>query len=254
MQLTNQQKLSFYENGYLKISGAISPLMVNAALHAINYSLGEEGMNKDDLPTLRAQSYCKEIRNSSPVTDLANKSAMIPVVESLLGEGNLSPVESCQIALRFPRLPYASPGSPHGHLDGLGSGLNGSAQGTYRRGFTMLAVVLLNNLPETHSGNFTVWPKSHAFFENYFRENGIEVLADGMPQVDLPDDSIQIMGQAGDMVIAHHQIVHTAAPNHAPNIRYAAIFRLRHQQTSFIGNEAYTDIWKEWPGIQEVID
>ena len=85
MQLTNQQKLSFYENGYLKISGAISPLMINGALHAINYSLGEEGMNKDDLPTLRAQSYCKEIRNSSPVTDLANKSAMIPVVESLLG-------------------------------------------------------------------------------------------------------------------------------------------------------------------------
>ena len=118
----------------------------------------------------------------------------------------------------------------------------------------MLAVVLLNHLPETHSGNFTVWPKSHAFFENYFRENGIEVLADGMPQVDLPEDPIQIMGQAGDMVIAHHQIVHTAAPNHAPNIRYAAIFRLRHQQTAFIGNEAYTDIWREWPGIQEFTD
>ena len=76
MQLTNQQKLDFYENGYLKIPGVVSPLMINAALHAINYSLGEEGMNKDDLPTLRAQSYCKEIRKSPAVTDLANKSAV----------------------------------------------------------------------------------------------------------------------------------------------------------------------------------
>ena len=156
MQLTNQQKLDFYENGYLKIPGVVSPLMINAALHAINYSLGEEGMNKDDLPTLRAQSYCKEIRKSPAVTDLANKSAVIPVMESLLGKGNLSPIESGQIALRFPRLPDMSPGSPHSHLDGLGSGLNGSSKGNYRRGFTMLAVVLLNHLPETHSGNFTV--------------------------------------------------------------------------------------------------
>lgn len=121
-------------------------------------------MNKDDLPTLRAQSYCKEIRDSPAVTDLANKSAVIPVVESLLGKGNLSPIESGQIALRFPRLPDMSAGSPHGHLDGLGRGLNGSSKGTYRHGFTMLAVVLLNHLPETHGGNFTVWPKSHTFF------------------------------------------------------------------------------------------
>ena len=67
----------------------------------------------------------------------------------------------------------------------------------------MLAVVLLNHLPETHSGNFTVWPKSYAFFENYFRENGIEVLANGMPPVDLLEDPI----------------VHTVAPN----IRYAPV-------------------------------
>ena len=43
MQLTNQQKLDFYENGYLKIPGAVSPLMINAALHSVNFSLGGEG-------------------------------------------------------------------------------------------------------------------------------------------------------------------------------------------------------------------
>ena len=98
MQLTNQQKLDFHENGYLKIPRTVSALMINAALHSANFSLGGEGMNKDDLSTLPAQSYCKEIRNSPAVTDLANKSAAIPVVESLLGKGNLCPIESGQIA------------------------------------------------------------------------------------------------------------------------------------------------------------
>ena len=253
VQLTTQQKLDFYENGFLIIPGAVSPFLVNAALHTINYSLGEEGMNKNDLPTLRAQSYCKEMRNAPAVTDLANKSAMIPVIESLVGKDNLIPVESGQIALRFPHLPGADLNPPSGHLDGLGSGLNGSAKGTYRRGFTGLAVILLSPLSDIYSGNFTVWPKSHTFFENFFRENGVEVLENGMPKVDLPEPPLQITGNAGDLVVVHHQVIHTAAPNHSPNIRYAAIFRLRHQQTSSLGNQAYTDIWREWPGIQETI-
>ena len=88
-------------------------------------------MNKNDLPILRTQSYCKKIRNSSAVTDLANKSAMISVVESLLGEGNLSPIESCQIALCFPSFLLHVARSPHGHLGGLGSDLNESSKGTY---------------------------------------------------------------------------------------------------------------------------
>ena len=41
VQLTTQQKLDFYENGFLIIPGAVSPFLVNAALHTINYSLGE---------------------------------------------------------------------------------------------------------------------------------------------------------------------------------------------------------------------
>ena len=171
-----------------------------------------------------------------------------------MGKGNLSPIESGQIALRFPRLPDMSPGSPHSHLDGLGSGLNGSSKGNYRRGFHNVGSGIVK--PSTGNSQWQLYRLAEisCFFENYFRENGIGVLADGVPRVDLPEYPIQITGQAGDLVIAHHQIVHTVVPSHAPNIRYAAIFRLRHQQTTFIGNEAYTDIWREWPGIQEVTD
>jgi len=252
MTLSYQQKFDFYESGYLRLPSAVSPAVVDSALRLINHSLGDEGMNKEELPTLRAQSYCKEIRDSASITNLINQSELMPVMDDLLGTGNLGSIKSGQIALRFPRQSSDTISPPHGHLDGLGSGLNGSAKGTYRRNFTALAVVLLNPLPKINSGNFTVWPKSHNFFADYFQKNGTDVLADGMPKVKLPTDPIQITGLPGDIILAHHQTVHTAAPNHSAHIRYAAIFRLHHQHS--IGNDAYTNVWHEWPGIRQVID
>jgi len=254
MQLTRQQKLDFYENGYIRIPGVVPQLMVDAAKHAINHSLGEEGMNKDDLPFLRAQSYCKEIRNAKAITDLANRTPIIPLFESMFGEGNVLPPGGGQIALRFPHAPYADRAEPHGHLDGLGSGTNGRPKGDYHRGFTALAVILLSDLPEAYSGNFTVWPKSHRFFQEYFTTNGHEILAQGMPRLELPEGPVQITGKPGDVVFTHHQLVHTAAPNHSPDIRYAAIFRIRHKECEANGKAAYTDIWKEWPGIRQVVE
>jgi len=250
MQLTRQQKRAFRELGYTVLRGAVPKVMIDDALRAINHSLGYEGMNKDDLPRLRAQSYCNEVQKTPAITDLMNRSPVFPLVESLLGEGNLQAISAGQIALRFPVEPTSDPSPPHGHLDGLGSGLNGSAKGTYNRGFTALAVFLLSELTSDYAGNFTVWPRSHTFFESHFRQHGHEVLEQGMPRVELPEGPVMLQGQPGDVVLTHHQLVHTAAPNASPHVRYAAIFRLRHQACSEIGRDAYTDIWREWPGIR----
>ena len=250
MELTPQEKRAFRQDGYLKLAGAVPRIMVDRALRAINHSLGAEGMNKDELPTLRARSYCGEIQRDPAITDLFNRSTIFPLAESLLGSGNVLPAGAGQIALRFPAAPATDPGPPRGHLDGIGSGLNGQAKGQYRRGFTGLAVVLLSKLEADYSGNFTVWPGSHLFFEDYFKEHGHQVLENGMPKVDLPNGPLQLQGEPGDVILAHHQIVHTAAPNASAHVRYAAIFRLSHKDCKEIGHDAYTDIWREWPGIR----
>lgn len=254
MALTRSQKQFFHNEGYVVVKGVVPRMMIDRALHAINHSLGEEGMNKEDLPTLRAQSYCKELRNAPVLTQLFNGTPIIPLAESLMGSGNVLPVGGVQIALRFPRPLGEDAPPPRGHLDGLGSGLNGSAKGTYKRGFTALAVILLCELPNINSGNFTVWPKSHRTYQEYFQAHGHQVLENGMPRVDLPDAPVQITGQAGDVVLTHHQIVHTAGPNTSPYVRYAAITRLRHKDCEKNGSDAYIDIWREWNGVREAIE
>ena len=52
MRLTDEQIAEFRSEGYLVIPRAIPEIMIDEALRVINHSLGEEGMNKEDLPTL----------------------------------------------------------------------------------------------------------------------------------------------------------------------------------------------------------
>jgi ectoine hydroxylase-related dioxygenase (phytanoyl-CoA dioxygenase family) len=176
------------------------------------------------------------------------------IAEQLMGKGKVLPVQNAQMAMRFPSLADDDVARLRGHLDGMGNGKNGMAKGVYRRGFTAFAVVYLSDVPDVYHGNFTVWPKSHRFFEDYFKSNGHEVLANGMPRMELPEPPVQIVGNAGDAVIAHHQMVHTGGPNASPDVRYAAITRLRHVDCEEIGFDAYTDIWEEWEGVRSVME
>jgi hypothetical protein len=253
MQLNRQQKQQLYEDGYLVIPGVIPRLMVDEARRAINHHLGTEGMPPDELPKMGATTYCPGLGNEPVITDLFNRSPLFSLCESAVGEGNLLPAGGGQIALRFPRA-TADRMEPKGHIDGRGTGINGIPKGEFRRGFTMLAVVLLADLPEPYSGNFTVWPGTHRLFETLFREQGPAALAEGIDTMELPHAPVQTTGQAGDVVITHHQIVHAAAPNCSANIRYAAIFRGRHRDVEANGTEAMTDIWREWPGLRDVTE
>lgn len=250
MQLTKQQKQSLYEDGYVIVRGAAPRVLVEAARRAINHDLGSRGMPPDDLKKMSATSYCPALRGEAVITDLFNKTPLFDLCESAVGRGNLQPVTGGQIALRFPAA-TADRKEPAGHLDGIGTGLNGMEKGEFRRGFTMLVTVLVADVFEPYSGNFTVWPGSHRVAEDYFKSATPEVLRQGMPKLDLPRPPVQVTGQGGDAVISHHQLVHAAAPNASSNIRYAVIFRARHVEAERNGTQVMTDIWREWPGLRE---
>jgi hypothetical protein len=196
--LSNEQKQEFYEQGYLKIPGAVPPSMVDEARKAMNYSIGAVGQTGEDAEAFKVAAYCHELRGEPLMTDLFNRTGVMDAAECLIGKGKVLPCENVQMAMRFPTILDDDVPEPRGHLDGLGNGKN------------------------------------------------------GMAKVDFPHPAVQVTGKAGDAVIAHHQMVHTGGPNASPDIRYAAITRLRHVDCEANGIEVYTDIWREWDGVRDL--
>ena len=250
MELTSVQKQVFYEQGFVKVKSVVPPHMVNNALRAINHSIGQ-GMNVADMTQFRDRTFCPELIQDPVITDLLNQTPAWALAESLIGMGKIQPVSKSQIALRFPEQQDQS-ASPSPHLDGMYTPTNGVTEGTIKN-FTMLVGVFLSDLPSTDSGNFTVWPRTHHLYEQYFREHGARSLLQGMPDVSLSEPE-QILGQAGDVVLCHYQLAHGVAANLSPFIRYAVFFRLTHVSKEAYKWESMTNIWLEWDGMRELVE
>lgn len=250
--LSADQKREFVEEGYIQIPAVVPESMMKPALRAINHSIGEVGATGDDPKNFRVAGFCAELVTSPILTDIINRTPILEIAEELLGKGNVSPVPYVQIAPRFPMAVGKEPEPDSGHLDGIGSGSNGTPKGEYIRNFTLFVVVYLVDVLEPESGNFTVWPHSHIEYEEWFREVGHEVLKKGLPDLPLSRERVMITGKAGDVVLAHHQVQHTAGPNTSPHVRHAVISRIPHKDCEEINKDAFTDIWREWEGIAEL--
>ncbi len=252
--LTVEQKQHFVTEGYVQVPGAIPAEMIETARRAVNHSIGTVGLGGENPDGHRSAFFCAELLDAPVITDLYNRSPVMQIAESLMGEGNVQPVERAKPYPRFPLPLGEEPEEFRGHLDGIGNGSNGTAKGDYKRGFTAFAVIYLADVPKPNSGNFTVCPRSHTFFAEYFRREGHEVLKNGMPRPELPESPVMITGKAGDLVIAHHQVVHGACANVSGDVRLAVITRLRHIDVEAVGKDAYVDIWREWPGVRDLLE
>jgi hypothetical protein len=249
MELTPQQKQEFFQNGFVKLPGAVSQDLVDAARRAINASLGNQGIDPALLTQFRSRSYSPELQGTPEITDLIQASSVWEYAESAIGAGRIRPVRSGQIALRFPSMD--PPREPGAHIDGMYSPTNGVPKGTIAN-FTALVGIVLSEVSHDYMGNLAVWPGTHRIYEQYFREHGSEALLEGMPKVELPVP-VQITGSPGDAVLCHYQLAHGIAGNSSPGIRYAIYFRLKHVDHDAIHWECMTDIWREWEGMRAVV-
>lgn len=250
LALTHQQKMALYRDGFVRIPGVIPQVMVDEALKLINGSFGDNGIDPEKLPIYRSQSYCPEVTREPQITGLISDTPAWSLIESALGVGNVSKPKGAQIAVRFPTK-HDPPPEPHPHLDGMYSPNNGVPEGTIQN-FTMLVGVYLSEVDRPYAGNFTVWPGSHLLYEQYFREHGPESLLNGMPPVNLPEP-VQMHVKPGDVVLAHYQLAHGSAINVAPHPRYALYFRFKHKNHDDDWKARMTDIWMDWPGMQDIV-
>jgi hypothetical protein len=249
MVLSVSQKKALYEDGFVQLPGVVPRELVDAALLAINASLGEKGIDPAQLTTFRSRSYCPELQTASVITDLVAASPVWSGAESVIGSGRIQPLSMGQIALRFPSTEPLRP--PHPHIDGMYTPTNGVAKGEIRN-FTALVGVVLSQIPHADMGNLTVWPGSHRQYEQHFRERGPQALLEGMPQVVL-SEPVQLTGEPGDAVLCHYQLGHGIAGNTSPSIRYTIYFRLKHVDHDTIHWECMTDIWREWEGMRDLL-
>jgi len=245
--LTPAQSRALVDEGYLLVPGLVARDRVDAALKAINQSLGERGIDKDALWTMRAQTFCPELAAAAPILDLYRATPLAALAESALGLGKVRAPATGQIALRFPQ-DVAAPRDPHPHIDGMPGPLNGVAPRTIFH-FTALAGVFLNDVERPFRGNFTVWPGTHAALARHFAAHGTEGLLTGFPPITLPPPR-QLRARAGDALLAHYQLAHGAAPNVGPHVRYAVFFRLFHEAHEAASTATMTDLWREWDGCR----
>ena len=253
--LTEEQKRDFVRDGFLHVPGMIPPRLLARARRAINLSLGS-GIDRDELTRFSNQSFCTELRSDPRLLRLATTPAVWSHVRTLLGDRRTIKPQGCQIALRFP-LPEGTPRRLFGgHVDGYHTPHNGVPDDGVVRNFTLLLGVMLSDVPAPFSGNFTVWPGTHHRMERYFRDHGVNSLEGGSVGtlgLRLPKP-VAVVGKAGDIVLAHYQVAHTASPNLSGDVRYMCFFRLSVRGLADHRVESMLDIWRDWPTLPPTSD
>ena len=252
--LTAEQRSRFVRDGFLHVPGVVPPRVLARARRAINHSLGS-GIDRNDLVRFNNQTFCAELRADPRLLGLATTPAVWSLVRALLGDRRTARPRQCQIALRFPR-PEGTPRRIVGpHIDGYHTPHNGVPDDGVVRNFTLLLGVMLSDVLEPFSGNFTVWPGTHHRMQRYFRDHGVNSLQGGDVGglgLRLPKPA-PVLGHAGDIVLAHYQVAHTASPNLSGDIRYMCFFRLAVRNLGSHRVASMLDIWRDWPALRDVV-
>lgn len=163
--------------------------------------------------------------------------------------------DQVQVALNIP--PYSHrPGRPH--IDGYRADAPvGEPPGT----FTLLAGLLLTDQTGEDCGNLWVWPGTHLTHASSFARFGAGAAAGfaeaaGYPPVspvspaDLPPPT-QILGRAGDVLLAHYLLGHNIGGNYRSDVtRRALYWRLRAFGHTDRWAACLADPWLEFDGLR----
>lgn len=252
--LTTDQREAFARDGYVVVPSVVGRRQLNSALQAINHWL-DTGYDSTQRSIYHARSFAPDLTTDSVITGLLSDSSAFDIAGALVGR-SLERPHYGQIALRFPVAPGTAPKGPWPHIDGVPTPDNGVPSDGRLHGFTLLAGVLLSDLPEPGHGNFTVWPGSHLAMARWFSRRGVGV--------DDPDaffresaavaydvaEPVAVTGRAGDLVLAHYLLMHGVGTHEGPGIRYAVFFRLCAEERSQWGETVFTDPWTEWDAMR----
>jgi len=104
-------------------------------------------------------------------------------------------------------------------------------------------------------GAFMYWPGSHRIAWQYFREFPADYLARGAHTYQqaflrilerVPSQPVEVLGEAGDLLIWHSLTLHSASTNKHSGERVAVFGRWGVQSDLVYRHDFSTDIWQDW--------
>jgi hypothetical protein len=218
LSLSNCELREFGIRGYVILRNVIPAANLTAASMEI-----DRLMNDQPPPTNHVghHFYWLSTLHDGPLTALFNKTPLRSLAQSLIAPGTIEiAFDQVQVALNIP--PFSHRPGGH-HLDGYLEGEQNPAS------FTLLAGVLMSEQKIENAGNLWVWPGTHRTHGAFFRKRGPEALVEskGYPNIELPEPC-QILGEPGDILLAHYMLGHNIGGNYASEkVRRAVYFRLR---------------------------
>ncbi|PYM93387.1 MAG: phytanoyl-CoA dioxygenase [Candidatus Rokuibacteriota bacterium] len=244
MILTDANKREFAERGYIVVRSVLSRGEIDAAMRVV-----------DDLiaATPPPDGHCGHhfywpaLSPGHPLLGLLLDGAAFDVAEQLIRPGRLTMPRQAQVALNIPPYPHR-PG--RGHIDGVTPTEDDGRPGT----FTMLAGLMLTDQTVENAGNLWVWPGTHRAQEVLFRERGSEALRTSRGLPDIPHGaSEQVIGRAGDLLLAHYMLSHNIGGNTSPNVRRVIYYRLQREGHRERWHDCLGDLWLEYDAVRAAL-
>lgn len=229
ISLSDDQLRAFDERGYVVIHNVVPPERMRPAMQCIDELIKLE----PPPPDRRGFHFYwrNDLTPSDPLLSLMIDSPAWTIAEALIKPLALAVPEQAQVSLNIPPWRHR-PGGPH--LDGLTQTEPSGRPGT----FTMLAGIMLSDQRSEDMGNLWVWPGSHKVIAAHLRQHGPDALL-GMAHPSLPlGQPEQIVGSAGDLLIAHYLLGHNMGGNISTAVRRVVYFRLR--------SEDHAMHWKQY--------
>ena len=203
------------------VPNVVNGHLVNAALQEIDTLIS----SRPPPPEHRGYYFiwCNDVPPTNPLLACLRCSPAFNIVETAIAPNRLEDPRQIQVSINIPPWNH-KPGGPH--LDGLTPPEPDGRPST----FTLLAGIFLTDHPAEDMGNLWVWPGTHLTNASFFREQGSDALLTQTPYppTKLPEPT-QVVGKAGDLLLAHYLLGHNMGGNLASVVRKVIYFRLRCQ-------------------------
>ena len=219
--LTYEQVYHFMEEGYVKVSGLISPEVAARADNAAWRVVGIDPHEPEGWKTLTHGVFTIDPAVMSMYTpELRIAAAQLASQDPHLFNMSRVPENAFILTIKpEPEVPWTVHGP---HIDGLGNWQ--CIMQSFPRPWTMFAMIYLHDVPR-HCGTTVVYPKSHRKYQALMRSEPeryrfLAQVQDDLKRVDV-GEPVDVPVKAGDVVFLDQMTMHAGSTNKGKRPRFA---------------------------------